>query len=130
MLGEHPSPTLLMSLAACDATHYVAVLQHVGCYIGMLPVSDIVLSMVLSLKRPLIISLKEEVVYLAPKKSGKPVRVSKIGICPPALADEIMDSHVYPHPNIYCTHESISHYSRQGCTFLVAKICLNRRIRR
>lgn len=29
MLGEHPSPTFLMSLAACDSTHYMAVLQHV-----------------------------------------------------------------------------------------------------
>ena len=52
MLGEHTSPTLLISLAECDATHYVAVLKHVCCYIGMLPVSEISPSKELSLKCP------------------------------------------------------------------------------
>jgi hypothetical protein len=96
MLGEHPSPTLLMFLAACDATHYVAVLQHVGCYIGMLSVADIAPSMALSLKRPSLKALRDKVGFLAPKKTGKTIKVAKIGICPPALADEIIDSHEYP----------------------------------
>jgi hypothetical protein len=50
MMGEHPFPVLLMSLATYEATHYVAVLQHVGCYIGMLQVTDIPPSRSLSLK--------------------------------------------------------------------------------
>ena len=60
MLREHPSPTLIMSLAACNFTHYVAVLQHVGCYICMLPTSEIAPSNVLSLKSPTVKSLKDE----------------------------------------------------------------------
>ena len=33
---------------------------------------------------------------MAQKKSGNKYKVAKNGICPPALADEIMDSHYYP----------------------------------
>ena len=97
MLGEHPSTTLLMSLAACDSTHYVAVLQHVGCYIGMLPVSDVAPSNALSLRGPSVRSLKDQEGFLTQKRSGRTIRVAKIGICPPSLADKIMDSHTYPH---------------------------------
>lgn len=96
MLGEHPSPTLLMSLAACESTHYVAVLQHVGCYIGMLPISDISPSKALILRGPEVRSLKEHEGFLTQQRTGKAIRVAKIGICPPALADEIMDRHTYP----------------------------------
>ena len=30
IIGKHITPTLIMSLGACDSTHYEAVLHHVG----------------------------------------------------------------------------------------------------
>ena len=61
----------------------------------MLPVTDIPPSMALSLRRPALKALKEEVGFLAPRRTRKAFKVAKIGICPAALADEIMDSHAF-----------------------------------
>jgi hypothetical protein len=96
IMGEHPFPVLLMSLATYEAIHYVAVLQHVGCYIGTLQATDVLPSRALNLRRPKLTDLKSAGGFLNPKKSGGTHKVCKIGICPPALADEIMDSHAYP----------------------------------
>ena len=98
MMGEHPFPVLLMSLATYEAIHYVAVLQHVGCYIGTLQATDVPPSRALNLRGPKVTDLKGPGGFLNPRKSGTTHKVCRIGICPPALADEIMDSHA--HPNV------------------------------
>lgn len=62
----------------------------------MLPTSEIEPSNAISLKSPAVKSLKDEEGFLNTKRSGKTIRVSKIGICTPALADKITDIHAYP----------------------------------
>ena len=62
----------------------------------MLPISDIAPSKAISLRISAVRSLKEHEGILTQKRTKKVIRIAKIGICPPTLADKIMDSHAYP----------------------------------
>ena len=79
MIGHYLAPTLLMSMGTCDITHYVAVLQQVGCYIGMLHTTDMAPSNSITLTPPTKLSLRGDGGFLSVSKTDKQLRVLKQG---------------------------------------------------